>query len=115
LIIPKPSPALFVRRPAPVLHPDRPITLAHHVFTMAGRKGLSLADVIAVLRRPDVTYPHGKIPSQVRYIGRGLCVVVDEDARRAVTVYLHKVETEMRPDQAGKAHVVEHFAARRTA
>jgi hypothetical protein len=113
--IPKPSPALFAPRPAPVLDPERPIRLTHYCIARAASKDVALADVLAVVRDPEVRYPSGQREGQTRYIGRGICVVVDDAERKAVTVYAHNVETAMREDQADKPHAVAHFAARRSA
>lgn len=98
---PKPSPAIMPARRAE--HAVRPPSwnlgdadsgwyITTHALERAALKGYTEAQILATVRRPDVTYPRTDDPDQVRYIAGDICAVV-RGGNLVVTVHAHKVET----------------------
>jgi len=74
-------------------------TLSHHIIT----KGFDLSLVVDVLDHPSRVTPVTRYPNQLRYIGKGIAVVVDTVTLTAITVYLDGVITPLREDQKNDA------------
>lgn len=73
--------------------------LEPHVVEQAESKGIDIAQIIKAVEAPATTYANGRFPGQMRHIRDGICVVVDPAGRKAITVYLDRVETDLRADQ----------------
>ncbi len=70
-----------------------------HVMEVIESKGFNLSDIQDVLVNYETSYESNTHPGQRKYIGRGLCVVVDEERGRVVTVFKHMEITPLREDQ----------------
>ena len=70
-----------------------------HVMDTIKTKNFKVEDVQEVLRNYDIRYPSNSHPGQEKFIGRGLCVVVDMERKRVVTVFKHFEITDLREDQ----------------
>lgn len=73
--------------------------IATHAIEQARAKGWSLRQVWLAHVDPDVSYPSGRYPGQVRHIRGNLVAIIDAAQNRCVTVYENVVETALRPDQ----------------
>lgn len=76
--------------------------ISNHAKDQAAAKGWSLWQVYLAHIDPDVTYPSGRYPGQVRCIRGNLVAIIDATRNICVTVYENIVETELRPDQIVK-------------
>lgn len=74
-------------------------TLTRHLKEQAKTKGVSLLNILEVLKQPSITYANGMAEDQERFIGNGIVVVVDVLSGHAITVYENVRETDVRPDQ----------------
>lgn len=72
--------------------------ITRHALTRCEQKGWTPEQVFEVVRDPDITYCT-RHPGERRYIKGDLCAVVNTEALTVITVYLHGVETPLRPDQ----------------
>ena len=75
------------------------LSITRHAVEQCKAKGFKLRDVVDAVQRPDFSYDSFKHQGQRKYIANGLCVVVDEARCQIITVFLHLVRTELRPDQ----------------
>lgn len=82
-----------------------------HSLRQIESKGFSRQDIIAVAQRPDISYESHRHPGQMKCIGRGLCVVVDPARAQIITVFLHMVDTDLRPDQIAAGVTYERRSA----
>jgi len=73
-----------------------------HALVQASQKGFAPAEVLAAADNPQISYDNGRFPGQRRHIRNGLVAVVDPARQIVVTIYEHKVETDVRPDQTDK-------------
>lgn len=100
--------------------PPRPRTtpggwdLSQHVVRQAQQKGIPLPEVEACVDFPETSYPSRRFPGQVRRTRGRLCVVVDPEERRAITVYLTQVETDLRDDQRSDPDAVAYDQRRKS-
>lgn len=88
----------------PPKNPD--YIMSSHVVAQAESKGVSMEHIALAIqhgRKTSVT-GHG---GQARFIHSGIAVIVDEDSRVAITVYLDRVITPLRPDQAARGERIE--------
>lgn len=81
-----------------------------HAMAQAKAKGWTLRQVFLAHVDPDVTYPSGRYPGQVRHIRGNLVAIIDAAANRCVTVYENVVETALRPDQIAKGEKITTMA-----
>lgn len=75
------------------------ISMTAHAVRTIEAKRIDLNDVRAVWESPDVQYPSHKHPGQHKRIGRGLCLACDDQTGRIITVFVDRVETDLRKDQ----------------
>lgn len=85
--------------PLPALPPECRITA--HCRKQAALKEIGIDKIEAAFHEPETEYPSGSHPGQVRKVRGGICIIVAEDLTTIVTVYLHCIQTELRPDQKG--------------
>lgn len=80
--------------------------LSPHLVEQARAKGIPLEKVEYVLQ-------HGRklnnnlYADQARFIGQGIAVVTNELTHVAITVYLDRVKTPLRPDQIERGAKIE--------
>lgn len=77
-----------------------------HAQDQARQKQIPLWKILSVLENPVEHYPSVNHPGQWRYTGMGICVVVDDDERVVITVYLDRVLTPLRPDQIARGEQI---------
>jgi hypothetical protein len=82
------------------------ITLTAHAVRTISAKGISPQTVREVWESPDVTYPSHRHPGQHKRVGKGLCLACDDQTGRIITVFVDRVETDLRPDQRRDADAV---------
>lgn len=75
------------------------IKMSRHCAEKVAAAGISAADLSEAFNNPDTTYPSNRYPTQDKRIGNGLCLCVDRNTGIIVTVFQHKVETNLRADQ----------------
>lgn len=73
--------------------------ISDHCIEQAEAKGFDLSVIWEVIDGPELTYASHSYPGQMKYVGQGLCVAVDEKQGVALTVFEHNVVTELRDDQ----------------
>lgn len=78
------------------------VKMSRHCTEKVLSAGISVADISGVYNNPDMTYPSHRYPSQEKRIGNGLCLCVDRETGVVVTVFKHKVETDLRADQTDR-------------
>jgi hypothetical protein len=88
--------------------------LSAHVVKQARDKGVDLAAVAECVDNPSTSYPSGRYPGQERRIRGDICVVVDPAAKKAITVYLDRVETDLRKDQRNDSDALEYERRRKS-
>lgn len=82
------------------------ITLTRHAERQAVEKGFSFEEIIAAAYEPEITYESYRHPGQRKHIRGTLCVVIDPAQEKVITVFLHLVETDLRPDQIANKVVI---------
>lgn len=80
----------------------RGYSLSEHVIEQAQAKGFSLEQLIETVDSPLTAYESRRYPGQMKHIRDGLCVAVDPEAKKAITVFVDMEYTELRPDQVDK-------------
>jgi len=78
------------------------VSMSRHAATKVAEAGISLRDVQEAYSSPDTTYASHRYPNQEKRIGNGLCLCVDKTTGVIVTVFVHKVETDLRADQTDR-------------
>lgn len=81
-------------------------TLTNHIRAQARSKGISLETITQVLAKPARITKVTRYPNQSRYIGKGICVIVNTTTRAAITTYLDGVITPLRPDQIARGETI---------
>ncbi len=71
----------------------------HALRKIAAIDSLDLQTVLDVLAAPEVTYPSRRHPGQTKFIGKGVCLVVDAARETVVTAFTHLETTALREDQ----------------
>lgn len=81
-------------------------TLSDHIQKQAREKNIELWKIQDALQHgyttPVTAYPH-----QTRYIKNGIAVVADDWTHVAITVYLDRVITPLRPDQIARGERIQ--------
>lgn len=76
--------------------------MSRHCAEKVVSAGISADAISEAYSNPDTTYPSHRYPNQEKRIGAGLCLCVDRTTGVIVTVFQHKVETALRPDQTDR-------------
>lgn len=80
--------------------------LSRHVLDQAAAKGIDLWKITDALEHgyqtPVTAYPH-----QTRYIKHGIAVIADDWTHVAITVYLDRKITPLRPDQIERGERID--------
>lgn len=98
-----PNPGMLRPKPKPVAPREQTTpggyTLSAHLVKQAKQKGVAYQDLVDCVDFPSTTYESHRYPGQVKHIRGDICVAVDPADRRAITVFLDRVETDLRRDQ----------------
>jgi hypothetical protein len=74
--------------------------LTHHARQQAALKGWTSDDVLLAANQPLHTSRSVRYPGQFRHVRAGIVAVVDTATNLVVTVYVDRVETDLREDQS---------------
>lgn len=78
------------------------IRMTKHAAEKMTTLGLTPSDIAAAFSEPEVSYPNRRYPGQERRIANGLCITVNVETGVVVTLYVHKIETDLRADQTDR-------------
>jgi hypothetical protein len=78
-------------------------TLGRHLVEQARMKGFDMNDIIAAIDDPEEINDNRLHPGQKRHMRGSVCVVVDPEARSAITCFENWVATPPREDQTDAA------------
>jgi len=82
--------------------------LSGHLREQAESKGISEDDLVSAVDEPSTVYESYRYPGQLKHIRNGICVAVDPKKKTAITVFLDRVETELRSDQRKDKDALAH-------